>query len=407
MNFFAYILLLLSVTPNLFAQIPLNGLVAYYPFNGNANDASGNGYNGTVYGATLTNGAFGNANSAYSYDGIDDWIDIGNTTICSNADGLAVACWARSPGFISVGGAIFERSDDQYLGGQATRIFRLSIESDGVIHFGVNNLPPSQGIWVNTPSNTFQFNNTWQHIAATYDSYGGLYIYVDGIQAAYSNLTAGNISNLSIRTNIGQKYNSIPAQLFKGDLDEVCIYDRALSSSEINQLLPVELKGFSAILIGDHVKLSWSTATEVNNYGFEIERTNLLENNSWYIIGFVDGHGTSNTANSYEYLDTHSSWLNDSENIYYRLKQIDLDGQTKYSMLVIVTSPLPNTIYLGQNYPNPFDNVTIIPFALAKPSAVNISIYDVYGRKIETIVNGYYNAGKYSDKLETHRLTRY
>ena len=76
-----------------FAQVPTNGLVAYYPFNGNANDATGNGNNGTVNGATLTSDRFGNSNSAYDFNGVDNHISI-NDTLCNFGTGeFTLSSW--------------------------------------------------------------------------------------------------------------------------------------------------------------------------------------------------------------------------------------------------------------------------------------------------------------------------
>lgn len=92
-GFFLGMLLFISVAN---AQIPTSGLVAYYPFNGNANDSSGNGNNGTNHGATLATDRFGNSNSAYSFDGVSSYIDCGNGTSLKVANDITVAAWIKS-----------------------------------------------------------------------------------------------------------------------------------------------------------------------------------------------------------------------------------------------------------------------------------------------------------------------
>jgi len=210
--------------------------MACWLFSGNARDTSGNGYHGTVIGATLTTDRFGNANSAYSFNGSGDWIDIGNTTLGGNSHQLTVACWAKSSGLTSIGAAIVQRSDDQYQGGTATRVFRLEVTPSGEIGFGVNNIPPSNGIGILSQSGAFPYDNSWEHIAATYDDARGLKIYLNGVKIADTTLTVGAIANLSIRTGIANKVNSTPPQWFKGEIDDIYIYSRALSSSEIEAL---------------------------------------------------------------------------------------------------------------------------------------------------------------------------
>ncbi|MCX6122023.1 MAG: FG-GAP-like repeat-containing protein [Ignavibacteriales bacterium] len=259
-----------------------DGLVAWYPFNGNANDESGNGNNGTVNGATLTTDRLGNLNNAYSLNGSGDWIDIGNTTLCGNSHQLTLSCWAKSPSLASVGAALIQRADDRYLGGTATRVFRLEVTPTGQIGFGVNNIPPSNGVGVLSQAGSFQYDNYWRHIVATYDDVQGCKIYLNGIKIVDTILTFGTVSNLSIRTAIGIKYNSIPSQWFKGVLDDIRIYNRALSETEINSLYheggwtsntaPAIPQNLTAIAGNGQVTLKWSKNTESDFLRYRIYR---------------------------------------------------------------------------------------------------------------------------------------
>ncbi len=124
-----------------------------------------------------------------------------------------------------------------------------------------------------------------------------------------------------------------------------------------NDPLPVELTSFSAATIGSTIKLNWQTATEVNNYGFEVERRALsAERQAWEKIGFVNGNGNSNSPKDYSFVDDKVS----SGKYSYRLKQIDNDGQFEYSKTINVDFNGVKKFELSQNYPNPFNPTTTI-----------------------------------------------
>ena len=158
--------------------------------------------------------------------------------------------------------------------------------------------------------------------------------------------------------------------------------------------LPVELNSFTAKRLHNSVRLDWLTATEVNNYGFEIERCALsAERQAWNKIGFVEGSGNSNSPKNYSYLDKSISI-----GVYaYRLKQIDNDGTFSYSNEIeIDLSNLAISYSLNQNYPNPFNPVTQIDFSLAQPGFVTLNIYNSIGQLIRTLVNEKLEPGSYN-----------
>jgi hypothetical protein len=160
--------------------------------------------------------------------------------------------------------------------------------------------------------------------------------------------------------------------------------------------LPVELTSFTANYSDGKVILNWQTATEVNNYGFEIERAFLETQQTapllWQKIGFVQGHGNSNSPKTYSFNDA-----NASNGIFqYRLKQIDFDGQFEYSEQVEVDIKTPAQFGLQQNYPNPFNPVTTIKYSIPLDNNVQIKIYNVQGQLVTTLVNEYKQAGSYN-----------
>lgn len=153
-------------------------------------------------------------------------------------------------------------------------------------------------------------------------------------------------------------------------------------------LIPVELSGFSAIADNGSVKLNWTTATELNNSGFEVQRRR--NNEAFEKIAFVPGFGTTTEPKSYSFTD---------KNVYgslsYRLKQIDFDGSYELSNLVKVEVEIPFEFSLGQNYPNPFNPATNIVYTLPLESKVRLIVINSLGETIELLVNKTQSEGKY------------
>jgi hypothetical protein len=124
-------------------------------------------------------------------------------------------------------------------------------------------------------------------------------------------------------------------------------------------VLPVELVSFTATANGMNTNLHWSTATEINNSGFEIQRRQASD---WAKVGFVAGAGTSNSPRNYSYTDSKLT----SGSYSYRLKQIDNNGAFRYGSTVeVAISSAPAAFALSQNYPNPFNPSTVISYQLA------------------------------------------
>ncbi len=154
-----------------------------------------------------------------------------------------------------------------------------------------------------------------------------------------------------------------------------------------NGALPVELTSFSAITKEKKVFLKWRTATEVQNYGFDIERK--ADNDKWVKLGFVKGYGNSNSPREYSFTDSKIK----SGTLIYRLKQIDFDGIVDYSNTIEVKTELPDKFSLAQNYPNPFNPVTKINFTLPQESVVKMTIYSSLGQKVKELLNDKLEAG--------------
>ena len=144
--------------------------------------------------------------------------------------------------------------------------------------------------------------------------------------------------------------------------------------------VPVELTSFTASVNNNDVQLNWTTATEKNNSGFQVERKSTGDFES---IGFIPGSGTTTELMTYSFSDID---LNPG-NYYYRLKQIDYDGTFEYSDVVEIDIVAPDVYSLSQNYPNPFNPSTKITFSLASDANVSLKVFDVMGQEVMTLIN--------------------
>jgi hypothetical protein len=175
------------------------------------------------------------------------------------------------------------------------------------------------------------------------------------------------------------------------------------NSTWINTVLPVELSSFSASLVNNGVRLNWRTETEVNNYGFEIERevgSRQSVVSKWDVIGFVEGHGNSNSPKEYLFIDDEIT----SGQYAYRLKQIDNDGKFEYSKIIEIDVDAPLEFELSQNYPNPFNPSTTIKFSLPITSNVKLSVFNILGEEVQILVNDTKEAGVYTINFDVSQL---
>lgn len=163
--------------------------------------------------------------------------------------------------------------------------------------------------------------------------------------------------------------------------------------------LPVELTNFSSLVKNGKVMLNWETATEVNNFGFEIERK--TGEDQYLKIGYVKGNGNSNSLKQYSFTDNK---LIDGNTFKYRLKQLDNDGTFEYSK-VLEVKIVPEKFTLEQNYPNPFNPSTTISYSVPFKEMVSLKIYDILGNEIRTLVNEEKEPGKYHLQFDASKLS--
>ncbi|MCZ6703812.1 MAG: M14 family zinc carboxypeptidase [Ignavibacteria bacterium] len=165
-------------------------------------------------------------------------------------------------------------------------------------------------------------------------------------------------------------------------------------------IIPVELTSFIAEARSESVILNWSTATELNNLGFEIERTKGNNNFNWVRIGFVEGNGTSTETNNYVF-KVDNPFTGTS---YYRLKQIDYDGTFRVYDEVQVDFHGVTDYALEQNYPNPFNPSTTIRYSIPAAGRVKLTLYNLLGSEVAVLVNEQQEAGKHSVIFSTEEL---
>ena len=212
----------LCMTANVMAQVPsyvpTNGLVGYWPFNGNANDESGNGNNGTVNGATLTTDRFGNTGKAYSFDGVNDYISTSRSPLTS----FSVSLWLFTSQNVAYTPLVdaYNSNWELYLSNYKPTFTRWIMAGAG-------------GTFQEFISTTSASINQWNHLICTYNN-GNIRLYLNGVLIS----TFQNVS-ITINNNgtfaFGASLSGI-SQYFNGKLDDIGIWNRALTQQEVNNL---------------------------------------------------------------------------------------------------------------------------------------------------------------------------
>ena len=247
---------------------------------------------------------------------------------------------------------------------------------------------------------------------------GGLDDRFDMILMSQSIIDAGGIDYVSDSYipygNDGQHYNDSinqPPNLAVGqEIADALHYSSdhlpVIAGFSFQSITPVELLAFNAFAQNDEVQLSWSTATETNNSGFEIQRNISAplfsaEQKGWVNLAFVDGFGSSALQHHYTFTDKNLT----PGNYQYRLKQIDYDGSYHYSNIASAQVIGLNQFLLYQNYPNPFNPTTMIDYYIPVSGNVQLKIYNILSQEVAAIVNGYQVAGKHSIVFDAGKLT--
>jgi hypothetical protein len=215
------------------SYVPANGLVGWWPFNGNANDESGNGNNGTVNGATLTADRNGVANKAYSFDGVDDFITTNNIT--TNNTNWSVSFW-----YSSMNNTSFQIQNILGLGTDTDGFGGSGFSISGGIAIGqcpiFNNFPnkmlltDASNECGNTLFSESYFNNIWYNVHIVFSN-GTYLVYINSLSSSN-----GILNNVILDQLLFGSRDLLDFQFFKGKIDDIGIWNRALTAQEINTL---------------------------------------------------------------------------------------------------------------------------------------------------------------------------
>ena len=201
-------------------------------------------------------------------------------------------------------------------------------------------------------------------------------------------------------------FNKIPIPIYADPHTLEVIKGRFDYAFPSEELRPDIYHAFvTANVIDGKVLLNWQTATEVNNYGFEVERVKGFGDkvsmvSVWSKVGFVNGAGNSNSPKEYSFTDKSAA----SGRYLYRLKQLDNDGQYTYSKEVEVDLGTPTAFALEQNYPNPFNPTTSMQYSVSNKQFVTIKVFDMLGREVALLVNGEKEPVTYTTEFATTGL---
>ena len=254
-----------------------NGLVAYYPFNGNANDATANGNNGIVQGATLTTNRFGAPNSAYAFNGVQNRIQIPETIFSATNSQITISMWVTTDsGSYSGNGNIFEKSS---VNGEMDLVANAN-----QFVFGPVLSNPYGGVNVGTPITP----NSLTHLVGVYQQGQGIWLYTNGVLA--SSLTGIPNSTLWVDRSGYPLVSAIgiydftpgPFNAFHGVIDDVRVYTRALSASEVQQLYQYEAFQQPGVALGLYPGV---LVSGIVGYTYNIQSNpDLVNSNGWTTV---------------------------------------------------------------------------------------------------------------------------
>ena len=389
-NYFLFILAIIF-TMNVMAQnipsyLPKDGLVGYWPFNGNANDESGNGNHGTVNGATITADRNGVANSAYSFDGVDDKIEVPSNNFTNLQ--FSISIWINNQTSNKLSAIIGKSNWED----SKSESFLIENSNSNEIGYGIKGISCEESKWNSVRVNkNSSFDNKWQHILLINDG-EFTKIYFNSLLVKQTTIIYKNINCLGGQIKIGAWWKN-DNLWFNGKIDDIAIYNRALSEQEISQL---------------YAGCTKETATS-SNFNTLMYTTNApLNLTATPTGGSFSGNGVANNAfnpskaklgkNQVKYNFKNTTGCADSTN--FTMILVDTLGNkcSTYDTLKIKVK-LTTGIKAGQQtsmnvYPNPTSDKLIIETNdIQALSGYKYKILDIQGKEV-------YNALATSAKTE-------
>ena len=168
------------------------------------------------------------------------------------------------------------------------------------------------------------------------------------------------------------------------------VYEDFFTIDDAVYVVSVELISFNAKFNNQNqLELNWTTASETNNLGFEIQYS--IDKINWATLEFVSGRGTTDEFQEYRKIIT----FKNKSRAFFRLKQVDYDGSVTYSKNILVNIPVPQEFKVYQNFPNPFNPFTIIEYEIPRTGKVVLKIYNILGQEIKTLIDLEQHPGKY------------
>jgi hypothetical protein len=382
------------------SYVPTNGLVGYWPFNGNANDASGNGNNGTVTGATLVNDRFGQANTAYNFDGVSNYIDVPSSSLISNyPNGQTISFWFKITTFPNDGKEHYIISKTSS-NGQANSYFQIFLSNYTSVNtfnyrYGISANQSSQGS--NIPFAQIQLN-TWNNLCFTTDL-TTTKTYLNGVlfmtYNQYSSI-GSNSSNLSF----GKPWSSNATYgYFNGQMDDIGIWNRTLTQQEITNLyrgcndsiITTEPTNTS-VGVGLNAQFSTASATG-SSYQWQADAAGLgwqnVSNNNQYSGSNtnnlnVNNVSVSNQNQRFRVIAIKSGCTDTSDVALLNVTDTCLTKVTDTLIIQITLGiPTPNISNTLLIYPNPAkDRITIDNGNYTVMSGYSIKIQNSLGQQV-------------------------
>ena len=389
------------------AQAPTSGLVAYWPLNGNFSDQSGTGINTTNTGATATTNNLGTVNTAMAFNNPTSTpaqyaLQTNNSAVnFSTAQNFTICC------------AVFFNSPYAHYTGIYDN--NLNYSGYGVWAWNTNGFLQAQFNFRNGSVGTTNgalTAGTWAHLTCVRNS-GTISIYVNGVLNS-SGAEGTTAPNYPYTPAFGGMYfNPYSPPVYNplhGKLDEMRIYNRALSGAEITQTynawlagpLPVKLTSFTASKNDNGVQLNWQTEYVQNSSYFNVQRS--TDGANFTTIGTVQANGNTVVKSNYQYTDfTAANSMSANKTIYYRLQQVDKDNRSQYSNIVFVKSAAADKLLAIMQ--NPVQNEIRLEVLLKQRQEIQFIITDAQGRAA-TAKQITMNAGQTFTALPTDRLAK-